>query len=278
MSSGCGSCLLKLFILFFIIFIALSSLIYFYTDGIKNLGDFIVEQLPAEFDKEIGQELHKEILSEYKEDKKGSILLMEFFHELNLDKETRVHVLKSNEFNAFAIPGNNIYIFSNVLEEIESSEELAALLVHEYAHIKYRHGMKNLAEALLRNLITEVFFKEDKGLKTLVENANLLLTLENSREMEIESDLEAFRYFREKKLNKKGLVDLYKRLEEIQEKSLDDIPAYLSTHPDSRERYKMISDSLNAYPYKAIENESLDLKFNLIKGYLYAKKLLQLVH
>lgn len=57
----------------------------------------------------------------------------------------RFHVLDSPEVNAFALPGGEVFIFTGLLEFLESEAELAFILGHEIAHIDQRHAIERLA-------------------------------------------------------------------------------------------------------------------------------------
>ncbi len=48
-------------------------------------------------------------------------------------------VLKSDDVNAFSLPGGHIYVFEGLMKEIESDDELAGVLAHETAHAAFRH-------------------------------------------------------------------------------------------------------------------------------------------
>lgn len=231
---------------------------YLYTDGIPALSDFIVRQLPNDVDKELGKAVKEEVFKQYRVDEDKTEILKEFYNELSIDPKTKIYVVKGSEFNAFAAPGNYIFVIDDVLESVKSYEELAALLFHEYAHVKHRHGLRTLAHALSRELITALIFGDDKGMGELIRNANLLLTLGNSREFETQADIEAFKMFKQKKLDTKGLIDLFKRLEKLERSSGSKAPSYLNTHPDSEERLDLINDSIQASPYNSFDNATLN--------------------
>ena len=55
------------------------------------------------------------------------------------------HFVNSKTLNAFTTGGNHVYIYSQLFQQCESEDELAAVVAHEYAHIYCRHvqaGMK----------------------------------------------------------------------------------------------------------------------------------------
>ena len=221
--------------------------------------------MPNDVDKELGKAVKAEVFKKYRVDEDKTEVLREFFNELDINSKTKLYVIKGNEFNAFAIPGNYVFIFDNVLESVKSYEELSALLCHEYAHIKYRHGLRTLAHNISRELLTALVFGNDNGMGELIRNANLLLTLGNSREFETQADIEAFRMFKEKKLDPQGLIDLFNRLEKLDRDNDKRTPSYLSTHPDSEDRLSLITDSIQTSPYSINHFETLDDIFQQLR-------------
>lgn len=53
-------------------------------------------------------------------------------------------VIKSEERNSIAVPGGYIFITSGLLKEIDSEDELAAVLAHEIAHICEKHIVEEI--------------------------------------------------------------------------------------------------------------------------------------
>ena len=70
---------------------------------------------------------------------------------LELYNNTQVIILDSPEFNAFASPGGHIFITRGLAEQARSEDMLAAVIAHELAHIKLKHGI---------NMINEMRFRE----------------------------------------------------------------------------------------------------------------------
>lgn len=57
------------------------------------------------------------------------------------------YAVQKNELNATAIPGGTIYISSGLLELIQDTLELEAILAHEITHIEQRHAYSTLTKA-----------------------------------------------------------------------------------------------------------------------------------
>ncbi|MBV6462020.1 MAG: Beta-barrel assembly-enhancing protease [Flavobacteriales bacterium] len=231
--------------------------IYFYIDGVPAVSNYVVEQIPTSVDKEVGRELRREILRSAPIDEEKTELLSEFYSELGYDTKTKVYVVKAKEFNAFALPDNSIFVFDQVLKEVKSYPELAALLGHEYIHIKNRHGMKTLAHSLSRELLTAVLTGGDNSDK-FISNSNKLLTLKNSRDFETEADKGGLELLVQNRIDINGMTELFKRMEKLGEKNGKSIPAYLSTHPDSEDRLETTEEEIKKKQNNYVHSDKLD--------------------
>ena len=64
----------------------------------------------------------------------------------DLDLDIKLHVVNKDDINAFAIPDDNLVLFTGLIDECESPEELAGVLGHEIAHMAKNHVMKKLVK------------------------------------------------------------------------------------------------------------------------------------
>ncbi len=134
---------------------------------------------------------------------------------------------------------------------------MAALLGHEYIHIKNRHGMKTLAHSLSRELLTEVLSGGDNSDK-FISNSNKLLTLKNSRDFETEADTGGLELLIENQIDINGMTELFKRMEKIADRKGKSVPAYLSTHPDSEDRLETIEIEIKDKQNNYVHSDKLD--------------------
>jgi len=64
------------------------------------------------------------------------------------DYDWKVHVIDSEETNAFVIPGGKVFVFTGILPICDGDDGLAAVLGHEIGHNLARH----IAEQMSRNI------------------------------------------------------------------------------------------------------------------------------
>jgi len=56
----------------------------------------------------------------------------------------RFHVVGSDQLNAFTTGGSHMYIYTQLLASCQTEDELAAVMVHEFAHVYCRHVHKGM--------------------------------------------------------------------------------------------------------------------------------------
>lgn len=217
--------------------------------------------VPETVDRSLGELLSKRFETEYPECKSPKLKRgLRTISESILRPKDRgsytIGVLKSSEVNAFALPGGKIYLFSGLLEESETPDEIAAVLAHEIAHVEKRHGIRQLIRILGISIVVKlsvgIGFTDIDTLETLTEIVNTLAILRYSREFEEEADLYAFERLKKSGLGIGGFVDFFQREEtklgkektpsDSQKKENDSewkavkILDWFSTHPDNKKR------------------------------------------
>jgi predicted Zn-dependent protease len=115
----------------------------------------------------------------------------------------------------------------------------------------------------------EAVFGDMTGLlSVMADNSALLLTRKFSRDYEREADMTGWEFMIASRLNPKGMIDMFKKLEAEEKRLLENHPmgevapqmSFLSTHPEVRERIDYLEKKLamepdlqllppSAYPY-----------------------------
>jgi beta-barrel assembly-enhancing protease len=154
-------------------------------------------------------------------------------------------VLNSSVPNAWALPGGKIAVNRGLLMELTSEAELAAVLGHEIVHAAARHGALAMQRGLLLQgalLVTQVAAQRSDYGGLTVGAANLgaqLLTMRNSREAELESDLYGMRYMAAAGYDADAAVSLQETFVRLSEESGGRggrLATLFASHPPSEER------------------------------------------
>jgi beta-barrel assembly-enhancing protease len=158
-------------------------------------------------------------------------------------KKYNIYIVSNVDSNAFALPGNNIIIYSGLLTKLASANELAMVIAHEMGHIERQHH-KNLyaMNLLLRNI-------SGNNAAGLLTN---IMTLKYSRDDEIEADLFAYDSALKNSIDPQYLISLLKVLENSNQK-MEKLLSYISTHPATSERIKIIQNKIGNQKFESEE-------------------------
>lgn len=150
----------------------------------------------------------------------------------------KVHVIKNDEINAFALPSGFLIIYSGLISNANNPEELAGVISHEIAHIELNHVMKKLVKEIgLSALITIATGRNSAdGIK---EIARILSSTAFDRNLEKEADLKAADYLINSQINPQPFADFLYLLAGTEHEALKYL-SWVSTHPDLKKRAEYI--------------------------------------
>jgi predicted Zn-dependent protease len=242
---------------------------YFIAKKLHSSGPELGFEISYEQENKLGNLFNDMILNQYSvvEDNAADSALQTITARLirGLDStkyKYRFVILRSNQVNAFTIPGGNIYVFSGLLEFAENPEEIAAVLSHEIGHAEKRHVVSKLVKELSITAIVTTLSGGDPSILARV----LKEIIGNSFDREQENDADQFGL---KLLEKSRISPKYFALffERLSAKDLDynENLEILMTHPHNSKRIE------NAKRYK-VENdfhpEPFHIDWKKVKGSL----------
>lgn len=243
--------------------LALVILAYFFV--LPPVAEKAATLLPESFDNEIGDAFMSAFLDENDIDSFKTRQLELFVAELKLNnsKPLQFAVVESDVVNAFALPNGQIVIYTAIIDNMESPDELVALIGHEASHVNERHSIKMLCRNLAGYFIVSLLLSDVNGIMAvLADNAQQLHSLSFSRKFEQEADEQGLKIMMNNHVNPNGMARLFEQLEE--ENDLE-IPEILSTHPVTDERKKHIEKIISKSTYEIQANEKLSMLFEKLK-------------
>lgn len=159
---------------------------------------------------------------------------------------------RSEEPNAFCLPGGKIGIYTAILPITKNEAGLAAVMGHEVAHATARHGGERMSEQLLIGLggvALDVALaekpEETRQLAQIAYGAGTTLgrTLPHSRSQELEADRMGLIYMARAGYDPREAIEFWKRFKSYKGAG-GQIPAFLSTHPTDDRRIKQLEGLL----------------------------------
>lgn len=213
--------------------------------------------IPLEQDKQIGAQVHQEILT-----MSDSLPILseqqypeayQYLRRIMNDIVASDDILYKDEFgydnifiiqnddvlNAFATPGGYIYVYTGLLKYLDSEDHLAGVLAHEIAHADRRHTVRSLQYQVGLQVLLDVALGQNQN--AIVGVLKALGDLRYSRENEEESDEYSVRYLSNPSSPYEcdGAAGFFQKLQD--EGASAGPPEFLSTHPSPSNRIEAIA-------------------------------------
>lgn len=161
----------------------------------------------------------------------------------------RCTVLHDKTVNAFAIPGGNVYVYSGIVDFLQSDDELAAVIAHELAHVEKRHSLKNFRTSTALSFLLEKAVKNKKNKEAWTAVLSALAMMKFSRKQEDEADDVGQYRLAAAGFNPYGQVQVWERFL----KKFGDskgIEKFLSSHPSHQYRIENAKKNLAKMNYQ----------------------------
>ncbi len=162
-----------------------------------------------------------------------------------------LHLAEDPTLNAFAIPGGNVVLHSGLVLEAESAEEVLGVLAHEIAHVTRRHSLRQMIDTAGVYVLFQMLFGDTTGLAAVLADGGMrLLTLEFSRDHELDADATGFDYLLAAGADPRGMITFFQKLQAEHERlteeagGIDVELGFLSTHPAVEERIEALTRRL----------------------------------
>lgn len=149
-----------------------------------------------------------------------------------------VHIIKSNELNAFVLPGGKIMFYSGIIDRLNLTDaEIAAIMGHEMAHAIREHTRERISSQYATQTgigIAASIFGLSQGQAQLANLAgDLGIARPHSRTQESEADQIGLVLMAKAGYDPNAAITLWQKM---QRASQGEPPQFLSTHPSSSNR------------------------------------------
>lgn len=143
-----------------------------------------------------------------------------------------IHVINSNEVNAWCMPGGKMAVYSGLINKTKATDdELAAVIGHEMAHALREHSREQMSQKMAANVglsvlaaVTGSSAVGDLG-GTLTD---VMFNLPNSRTHEMEADRLGVELAARAGYDPRAAVTLWQKMDAL---GSGGTPEFLSTHP-----------------------------------------------
>ncbi len=185
----------------------------------------------------------------------------------------KIYISREPELNAFALPGGILIFNKGMLMAAGSAEEILGVAAHELAHVTEKHVVKSMIQSLSLAAIVSFFLGDVSELGVyILQQSQMLLQNGFTRTQEAEADQIGFDYLVTAGIHPQGMGQFFQRLEKqrtegadttAEGQSLRQMSLFLSTHPLTSERIRMVEErlaGLTSQQKKKLKPVNFDLK------------------
>ena len=152
----------------------------------------------------------------------------------------QIEIIDQDVLNAFALPGGYIYVYTGLLNYLDSEAALAGVLGHEIAHAELRHATQRMTAYYGVSILLSIILGENPSQIAEI-GANLfvgLAFLANSRSDENQSDEYSFEYLKDTRFYPGGVKFFFEKMRDdgLVSSNSSKVATFLSTHPDPIDR------------------------------------------
>lgn len=165
-----------------------------------------------------------------------------------------VSVVNNGEVNAVALPGGHITVFSGLLQEVRSENELAMVLAHELGHYARRDHLRGMGRGLGLTLTLAAVFGKDSRAADIAAKLFTGMEMHYSRQQEAAADAFGLQLLVARYGHAGGATDFFTRLAGKGEGRLDYL---LASHPRPQARIASLQHMIAAAGYRTAATEPL---------------------
>jgi beta-barrel assembly-enhancing protease len=160
-----------------------------------------------------------------------------------------IYVMANDEANAFALPGNNMVIYTGIMELCKTPEELCSVMAHEMVHIEHRHMIKKLTKEVGISLLITLASGESNA-EILKGITKTITSTAFDRDLERDADETGVQYLAKANIDPEHFANILFRLSQTNDtpKNLE----WISTHPNTNDRTADILKLRHKTPFKVL--------------------------
>ncbi|OPL14087.1 MAG: hypothetical protein AVO34_06215 [Firmicutes bacterium ML8_F2] len=161
-----------------------------------------------------------------------------------------ISVMDKEEINALALPGGHIVIFSGLLKEIRSENELAMILGHELGHYARRDHLRGMGRGLGTTLLLATLFGRDSGATGISSRFFSSLEMHYSQQQETAADTFGLQLLVARYGHAGGAGDFFERLAGNAGNRFEYL---LASHPHPHARIASLQQLITVAGYRQAE-------------------------
>lgn len=223
---------------FFILTIGLFGVVFIIISALIIIVDNFADKIPFEMEQDLPianfiESENTEKLPLYLEKVTQKVLA-----SFDLPEEMRItfHYVNDDTVNAFATLGGHIVLYRGLIEKLKHEDELAMVIAHEIAHIKYRHPILSASHGIVVGVVLTAISSSSGNtvVNEMMGTTTMASLMRFSRDFEYQADKDAINSLIKIYGHADGALGLFKVFESEFGKDLSF--EFLATHPLTQNR------------------------------------------
>ncbi|MDV2468808.1 M48 family metallopeptidase [Acinetobacter chinensis] len=160
-------------------------------------------------------------------------------------------VIKSNEVNAFVVPGGKVVVFTGIVNNLKLTDaEIAAVMGHEITHALEEHAKSKIGAQALTKLAVDAgkTYAGDKlgsmGSQAVDFGSKYGVGLPYSRSLESRADRGGLMLMAKAGYDPEAAVSVWKKMNQLDSSSNNGVARFTSTHPSNNARIEDLNKSM----------------------------------
>jgi predicted Zn-dependent protease len=162
------------------------------------------------------------------------------------------NTVKSDDVNAFCMPGGKIVVYEGLLKLVASDDELATVMGHEVAHAVARHSNERMSQELLAQYGAAILNQALSKKSEAIQQVGAIVfglgaqggMLAYSRKHELEADYMGLVLMTMAGYEPNNALSFWRKMAEASAAAGSALPELLSTHPSDSRRIAQIEQYL----------------------------------
>lgn len=153
-------------------------------------------------------------------------------------------ILNTEDINAFACPGGQIFVTLGLLKFLDNEAQLACILGHEITHVDKKHAIKDIQKSNIINVAVEELVK-DENIQKLANSATTSILKGYGKGKELEADEYGVVFAAHTGYHPKALIQFIQKLQTQPHKEKNSVFGnFFKMHPDYNKRKNNIEKSI----------------------------------
>ena len=182
---------------FFILTVGLLAVVFVVISILILIVDNFADKIPFEMEKDLPvssfiENMETEKLPPYLEKVTQKVLSS---YELPEKMQITFHYVNDDTVNAFATLGGHIVLYRGLLEKLKHEDELAMVIAHEIAHVKYRHPILSTTHGIVVGIVLTAISSSSGNtvVNDLMGSTSMASLMKFSRDFEYQADKDAIK-------------------------------------------------------------------------------------